>query len=440
MAYFGPAFYEFYGSTELSVNTILRPEDVLRKPGSCGRAAPGIELAILDDDGRPVPVGEPGELYVRRYAGVFDGYYKNPNATRETQRGDWLSVGDVAYVDADGFYYICDRKRDMIISGGVNIYPAEIEDALHRHPDIEDVAVFGVPDEEWGERVHAAVQPRPGARLTVGRGRALRPRAPGRLQGAPRGFLPPGVPAGRRGQAHQARAPGALLGRPRHAGLMASLAGRVALVTGGASGIGRAAALAFAREGARVAVSDVAAEGGDETVRLIKAAGGEACFVRADVSREADVTAMVDETVRRFGRLDCAFNNAGVPGEQARTADYGAETWARVLAVNLTGVWLCMKHEIPRMLAQGGGAIVNTASVAGLQGFARHVGLHGEQARGGGPHPHRRARVRARGHPHQRRVPRLYPHRDDGALPGEGAWPRGACEPHRANWANWKAG
>ena len=99
------------------------------------------ELAILDDDGQPVPVGEPGELYVRRYPGVFDGYYKNPSATRETQRGEWLSVGDVAYVDADGFYYICDRKRDMIISGGVNIYPAEIEDALHRHPDIDDVAV-----------------------------------------------------------------------------------------------------------------------------------------------------------------------------------------------------------------------------------------------------------------------------------------------------------
>ena len=152
-----------------------------------------------------------------------------------------------------------------------------------------------------------------------------------------------------------------------------AFAGRVALVTGAASGIGRAAALAFAREGARVAVSDVAAEGGDETVRLIKAAGGDACFVRADVSLETDVTAMVDETVRRLGRLDYAFNNAGVPGEQARTAEYSGETWARVLAVNLTGVWLCMKAEIPRMLVQGGGAIVNTASVAGLMGFPRHA-------------------------------------------------------------------
>jgi acyl-CoA synthetase (AMP-forming)/AMP-acid ligase II len=165
--YFGPCFYEFYGSTELGINTILAPEDVLRRPGSCGRAAPGVEIALLDDDGRPMPVGEPGELYVRRFGGMFDAYYKDAEATRQTRRGDWHSVGDVAYVDADGFYYICDRKRDMIISAGVNIYPAEIEDALHRHPGIEDVAVFGVPDDEWGERVHAAVQARPGHALTA---------------------------------------------------------------------------------------------------------------------------------------------------------------------------------------------------------------------------------------------------------------------------------
>ncbi|MGH7393822.1 MAG: AMP-binding protein, partial [Candidatus Rokuibacteriota bacterium] len=167
LAYFGPAVYEFYGSTELGINTVLRPEDVLRKPGSCGRAAPGTELAVLDDDGRPVPAGTPGVLHVRRYGGVFDGYYKRPEATAETERGDWLTVGDVAWIDGDGFVYICDRKRDMIISGGVNIYPAEVEDALHRHSGVLDVAVFGVPDEDWGERVHAAVQPRPGVTLTA---------------------------------------------------------------------------------------------------------------------------------------------------------------------------------------------------------------------------------------------------------------------------------
>jgi acyl-CoA synthetase (AMP-forming)/AMP-acid ligase II len=160
---FGPVLYEFYGSTELGVNTILRPEDVLRKPGSCGRAAPGLELAILDDDGRTLPLGQPGELFVRRHPAMFEEYYKKPEATRDTRRGDWASVGDVAWMDEGGFVYICDRKRDMIISGGANIYPAEIEDVLHRHPAVEDVAVFGVPDDDWGERVHAAVELRSNA-------------------------------------------------------------------------------------------------------------------------------------------------------------------------------------------------------------------------------------------------------------------------------------
>ncbi len=167
LAYFGSVLYEFYGSSELGVNTILLPDEVLTKPGSCGRAAPGRELALLDDDGRPVPVGEPGELYVRRFPGMLDEYYKDPAATEAMRRGEWCSVGDVAYVDADGFYYICDRKRDMIISAGVNIYPAEVEDALHRLPGIQDVAVFGVPDDDWGERVHAAVQLQSGAQLTA---------------------------------------------------------------------------------------------------------------------------------------------------------------------------------------------------------------------------------------------------------------------------------
>ncbi|HEV8584301.1 MAG TPA: AMP-binding protein [Methylomirabilota bacterium] len=166
LAMFGPVLYEFYGSTELGVNTVLRPEDVLRKPGSCGRASAAVELAILDDAGAPVPAGTPGELFIRRYTGVFEEYYKNPAATAQTSRGEWMSVGDVAWIDAEGFVYICDRKRDMIISGGVNIYPAEIEDALHRHPAVEDVAVFGVPDPEWGERVHAAVQLRYGERAS----------------------------------------------------------------------------------------------------------------------------------------------------------------------------------------------------------------------------------------------------------------------------------
>jgi acyl-CoA synthetase (AMP-forming)/AMP-acid ligase II len=161
---FGPVLYEFYGSTELAINTILRPEDVLRKPGSCGRAAYGVEIAILDPDGKPVPTGETGELHVRRYGGMFDGYHKKPGGSEE----EWVSVGDVAYLDEEGFVYICDRVRDMVISGGVNIYPAEIEDVFHRHPDVADIAVFGVPDDDWGERLHAAVLFHPGRECTEG--------------------------------------------------------------------------------------------------------------------------------------------------------------------------------------------------------------------------------------------------------------------------------
>ncbi len=145
---------------------------------------------------------------------------------------------------------------------------------------------------------------------------------------------------------------------------------KVALVTGAASGIGRATALAFAREGARVAAADVAADGGEETVRLVRAAGGEGTFVRADVSKAADVEAMVGRAVETYGRLDFAHNNAGIEGALATTADYPEDVWNRVIAINLTGVWLCMKYEIPAMLRQGGGAIVNTASIAGVVGFA----------------------------------------------------------------------
>jgi len=148
------------------------------------------------------------------------------------------------------------------------------------------------------------------------------------------------------------------------------LDGKVGLITGAASGIGRATALAFAREGARVMVSDVDEEKGAETVRLVEAIGGEAAFVRADVSDEAEVQAMVAATVRHFGGLDAAFNNAGIEGVMETTAEYPREAWDRVLAVNLTGVWLCMKAQIPVMLERGGGAIVNCASILGVVGFA----------------------------------------------------------------------
>ncbi len=146
--------------------------------------------------------------------------------------------------------------------------------------------------------------------------------------------------------------------------------GKVALVTGGSSGIGRAASIAYAGRGAKVVVADVDAQGGEETVGMIREAGGEAAMVQADVSIASQVQAMVDGTVGLYGRLDFAFNNAGVAGRDiARTSDYSEDDWDRVIGINLKGVWLCMKAQIPQMVRQGGGAIVNTASVAGLVGI-----------------------------------------------------------------------
>src|SRR3954447_17157662 len=149
-----------------------------------------------------------------------------------------------------------------------------------------------------------------------------------------------------------------------------NFAGKVAFVTGAANGIGRAAALAFAREGASVVVADVSEQGNQETARLIEALGGRGLAVRCDVTKAADVKAALDKTAEAFGRLDFAFNNAGIePKNPAPTADYDEAEWNRIIDIDLRGVFLCMKHEIPLILRQGGGAIVNTSSGAGVIGI-----------------------------------------------------------------------
>lgn len=149
---------------------------------------------------------------------------------------------------------------------------------------------------------------------------------------------------------------------------MSQVDGKIVVVTGAASGIGRATALAFAREGAKVVVSDVS-DNGQETARMINAQGGEAVFTSCDVSIPEQVEDLIHSTVDRFGRVDCAFNNAGIGGSSASTADYTFVDWNRVLSINLTGVWLCMKYELQAMRRQGSGVIVKNASILGVVGF-----------------------------------------------------------------------
>ena len=184
LEYFPPlSLWEGYGATEIGITTLLRPEDQMRKPGSCGQAAPFVDILLIDERGNVVrEPGVPGELYVRA-SSVMEGYYKDQALFDAEQLGDYHTVGDVATFDDEGYYYICDRRKDMVISGGVSIYPAEIESVLESHPGVFEAAVVGVPDEEWGESVRAFVIRRD-AELDRGGARRPRPRAPRRVQGS----------------------------------------------------------------------------------------------------------------------------------------------------------------------------------------------------------------------------------------------------------------
>jgi long-chain acyl-CoA synthetase len=163
--WWGPVIYEFYGSTESGAVTFATSEDALRKPGTVGKISPGAELRFIGDDGRVLGVGEIGEIYSRIAANPDFTYHNKSDKRAEIDREGFITSGDVGYIDADGYVFICDRKRDMVISGGVNIYPAEIEAVLHAIPGVQDCAVFGIPDAEFGEALMAVVEPQPGAAL-----------------------------------------------------------------------------------------------------------------------------------------------------------------------------------------------------------------------------------------------------------------------------------
>jgi long-chain acyl-CoA synthetase len=165
--WWGPVIYEFYGSTESGAVTFANSADALKKPGTVGKISPGAELRFVGEDGRLLPQGEIGEIY-SRIAGHPDFTYHNkPEKRAEIERDGFITSGDVGYIDADGYVFICDRKRDMVFSGGVYIYPAEIEAALHAVPGVHDCAVFGIPDDEFGEALMAVVEPEAGVTLEI---------------------------------------------------------------------------------------------------------------------------------------------------------------------------------------------------------------------------------------------------------------------------------
>jgi long-chain acyl-CoA synthetase len=167
VAYWGEGLlHETYGSTEGGFVTNLRPEDQLRKPGSVGRPFTCTSIRLLDGEGQAVPRGEVGELYSRS-ASLFNGYFDRLKETEDCIRDGFVSVGDLARQDEEGNYYIVDRKSDMVISGGINIYPREIEDVLLTHPSVKEAAIVGVPDERWGESLRAFVVLQPGASLDL---------------------------------------------------------------------------------------------------------------------------------------------------------------------------------------------------------------------------------------------------------------------------------
>jgi fatty-acyl-CoA synthase len=164
---YGDILYNFYGATETGLVTLAKPQDLRAAPGTIGKAVPGNDIRLLGEDRRDVSEGKVGELYVKNKL-LVAGYHKDEGATNDSMLDGFFSVGDLARRDRDGNFFIEGRKRDMVISGGVNVYPAEVEAVLEQHPAIAEVAVVGVPDREWGERVRAFIVKRPGSSVEEG--------------------------------------------------------------------------------------------------------------------------------------------------------------------------------------------------------------------------------------------------------------------------------
>ena len=371
----GPIVSEYFAATEGNGMTFINAPEWLEHPGSVGRSIMGIPH-VCDEDGAELPIGETGLIYFEQEQTPFE-YHGDPEKTRASRHpfhANWSALGDIGYLDEDGYLYLTDRRAFTIISGGVNIYPAEIESCLIMHPRVTDVAVFGLPDPDMGEYAHAVVQPAEGVEGTPELAEdllQLRQGASGPLQGAPGGRFPGRAAPPAHGQALQARAPRRI---PKGHGLMVPsfrLDGKVAVITGATKGLGRAMALGFAESGADVVVASRNVDACEAVAAEIRSLGRQALAVGCHVGECSDCDDLVARTMREFGHVDVLVNNAGIAPVPPSLDGVTEALFDKTIDVNLKGplrLTAVASNHLPN-----GGSIINISTLASLRPSPRTV-------------------------------------------------------------------
>jgi NAD(P)-dependent dehydrogenase (short-subunit alcohol dehydrogenase family) len=336
---------------------------------SVGVAHSVVEVVIADTDDQPLPAGTTGEVLVRGET-VMQGYWRNPEATAATLRNGWLHTGDIGSLDADGFLTLKDRSKDVIISGGANIYPREVEEVLLRHAAVAEVSVVGRPNAEWGEEVVAFIVCQPGVSAPIAELDRLCLDSIARFKRPKDYIFVAALPRNNYGKVLKTAVAAPLDSARRKRIMSGRLQDKVAIVTGSGSigpgwGNGKAMSVFFAREGARVVGADIDAEAGAATQQIIDDEGWPAFVVVADVARAADVERLVATALDTYGRIDILVNNVGI-AVVGGPAELDEATWDRLMSINLKSAYLTCHHVLPVMIRQHAGAIVNNASVAVL--------------------------------------------------------------------------